>query len=280
MNKNVISFMNMKGGVGKTTLCVNLAYCLSKKFNKKILIIDFDPQANATQYLVNEELFENILKEKRTIYQIYKDFEDVCNYSSVYGNEEVDEEDISIKKLICKIGDNLDLMPGSLELVKISQGMESSVVLTLSQYIETNNLKSIYDYIFIDCPPTQSIYTSSALLCSDYYILPVKPDFLSSIGINLFQSIVKKHNKTAPKKVMCLGLVFTMVQGYSYYSETMEKLRKNNMFTAFNEYMQYSSSISKAAEEHKFLYDISNFKPSITKLTEEFLEKIGEKNKR
>lgn len=272
-NGKVISFMNMKGGVGKTTLCVNLAHCLCTEFGKRVLIIDLDPQSNATQYVLKSDTFDRVIRDKKTIYEIYEDYVD--SFSSVVGNLEEDI-DISPETIIYKITDNLNIIPGNLKLIKISMGVESTVIMRLKEYIDINNLLKNYDYIFIDCPPTQSIYTSSALLVSDYYIMPVKPDFLSSIGIDLFKAIINKHNRTSPRKVKCLGIVFTLVQNYPYYKEVMERIRKNNAFSTFDKSMPHSSTIPRYAEEQQYLYDIPGYKNDIIELTSEFLENVGD----
>lgn len=72
----IISFMNMKGGVGKTSLCVNLAVILAKKYKKKILIVDMDPQMNATQYLFKKEIYDKeFFEKKKTIHELFKIFQ-------------------------------------------------------------------------------------------------------------------------------------------------------------------------------------------------------------
>lgn len=264
--------MNMKGGVGKTTLCVNLSDCLSREFDKKVLIIDFDPQANATQYLIKENTFTSLLKEKRTVNSIY---ENSVDSFSVVSGEETEELDLSPDTLIFNVNDKLDLMAGNLALTSISFGGDPAVVNTLSNYIQKYKLSQIYDFIFIDCPPTHSVYTSSALQVANYYLMPVKPDYLSSIGIDLFKRIIQRHNRTAANKVECLGIIFTLVQNYQYYQDCKDKIKDMNMFSAFENYIQQSSSVPRYAEKHEFLYDIGGtFKSDIVNLTREFLEKI------
>lgn len=123
----IISFMNMKGGVGKTTLCVNLADAISRKFDKSVLLIDFDPQANSTQYILKPEIYREIYDSEKTVYRIYKALiEDNNRISLVDGNanddyEECDEEDENIEDIIYKVSEKFHLIPGDLNMVKIGK---------------------------------------------------------------------------------------------------------------------------------------------------------------
>ncbi|MCW2279441.1 ParA family protein [Heliophilum fasciatum] len=269
MSCSVVSFMNMKGGVGKTTICVNLACCLSKHFGKKVLLIDFDPQSNASQYIIPEKPYNKILREEKTIYRIYKDSD---RYSTVLGEKE-EEINIEPNDILYSVNMNFDLLTGDLRLVQIGQG-ESTVVTKLNSYLELYKLREEYEFIFIDCPPTQSVYTSSALLASDYYIMPVKPDYLSSIGVELFFSSIRRHNRTATKKVKALGIIFSLVKGYSYYKDKMEEFKSANPLHVFENTLRDSSGIARATEKHRFLYDDQEYRDDIINITEEFLERI------
>lgn len=222
--KNVIAFMNMKGGVGKTTLCVNLADAISKLYDKNVLLIDFDPQSNATQYILRPDEYKEILKCNKTVYEIFRGFvEDNIDYNMIDDTDCDEENDKKEFDIIYEVNSKFHLIPGDLKMIKISQNNDSVLALQLNEYIKT--IKEKYDYIFIDCPPTQSIYTQGTLLATNYYILPVKPDYLSSLGMDLFQAMIKKHNNTSPKKVKCFGIVFTMVQKSDYYEEKMKEIR-------------------------------------------------------
>ncbi|PRR85938.1 ParA family protein [Clostridium luticellarii] len=271
----VISFMNMKGGVGKTTLCVNLADALSKISDKHILLIDFDPQANSTQYILKAEQYNQLLQNGDTIYKIYKNLvEDKQNYSIVDGDLDNEEyEQWEPQEIIYNVNDKFSIVPGDLNMIKISQSTDSTLAMQLEQFIK--NIKSAYDFIFIDCPPTQSIYIQSALMTSDYYILPVKPDYLSSLGMELFQHMVLKNNRTSINKVKCLGIVFTMVQKSDYYAETMKNIREKKKFTIFTNIMKHSSNVAKNSELHKLFLDTKGKKTEIKRLAKEFLDRIN-----
>ncbi|MED0663948.1 ParA family protein [Geobacillus sp. WSUCF-018B] len=276
MKKNVISFINMKGGVGKTTLCVNLAYCLAKRFNKKILLIDLDPQFNATQYLVDQETYlRNIYEKGQTIYTIMKSNSPVADMLTGQAKPE------KVDRLEYNICENLDLIAGDLNMLYLdgpTGGLDDRPYRLLN-YINENGLRESYDYIFIDCPPTQSIYTLTAFNASDYYIMPVKPDFLSTLGVDLFQRTVQQYNKNAPKKIEPLGIVFTLVQHYKHPERKMKEIREKYRFNTFENTLKYSIKVPETAEQGKMIYDmtdteLSDLREGIVKLAEEFLNKF------
>lgn len=272
-NAKIVSFMNMKGGVGKTTVCVNLAHCLAVNKNKKVLVIDLDPQSNTSQYILGKNDYKGILENKKTIFSIYELSIQLINYSSVYSESEVENNKIEDINIIKEISSNFHLIPGDLQMVRISQGVSPNIILNLHNYIKKYNLLEKYDYIFIDCPPTQSIYTDTALMVSDYYILPVKPDFLSTIGIDLVKRIIKNSVATSAKKIKCAGIILNMVHSNEYEKKMIEEIKKNNISDVFSEYLKYSSNISKGSENQQFLLNTRGNKGKIIKISEQFLNK-------
>lgn len=279
MKKNVVAFMNMKGGVGKTTLCVNLADCLARHFDKKVLVIDLDPQFNATQYLLEEqEYLDNLYKKEKTIYSIFKSQVPIANVLTG-----IDEE---VKGMVTnieyRVKENFYLIAGDLKMLYLeggTGGLDQRPHM-LKMYIDNNNLKEKYDFIFVDCPPTQSVYTSAALNASDYYIMPVKPDYLSTLGVDLFKRTVESFNSYSPKKINSLGIVFTMVHHYNHPEEKIKEVRGRYPFGTFENHLKYSIKVPETAEEHKMIYDMEDAKQielkiGIINLTQEFLDKFN-----
>lgn len=273
----VISFMNMKGGVGKTTLCVNLAYSLSK-INKKVLMIDIDPQSNMSQYVLTPAIFEDLINKDKTLYSLYKDIFEEFSFNTVNGNDDDEDSTITLDDIVYQVDENLDLIPGNIKLVKISQGTDPAAINVLQNFLITNNVCTKYDFIFLDCPPTQSIYTSSALNVSTHYVLPVKPDFLSSIGIALMKNIIKNHNRThSQKKVECAGIIFNMVHNKNKYDiDKMKEIRENNISQVYDNFVLNKPIIAKAPETAEYMINLNGCKSSITKIRKEFLKRIGE----
>jgi len=214
----VISFINMKGGVGKTTLAVNVAYGLASVHKKKVLIVDADPQFNATQYLLDDDIYlQHINDQKKgTIREIFVPRRPVAVNTVVGVARHTNKARMTLRACTCNIFDGgsgrgkLDLIPSTLGLMDI----ETSKRLTenkLSTYLKEK--AEGYDYVLIDCPPTISIFTQAAILASDKYLVPIKPDPLSVIGLPLLERWLDEYTEDAGKEIESVGLVFTLVRG-------------------------------------------------------------------
>lgn len=208
----VISFINMKGGVGKTTLCLEIADQLSRKkkddgSDYKILLIDIDPQANLTQ-AVNEHYFADDFfsddpnAPKKTIELILK------NTPIGFSKEDV---------IVTLPNANLDLIPGELETIFLERASGNATSQKLMDFVLDHKLKESYDFIFIDCPPTYSLYTEMAFFVSDFYFVPVIPDKYSILGVDLLERVVAdivRNNRNSifrDKTPKNIGVMFTRV---------------------------------------------------------------------
>ncbi|MGG0482450.1 AAA family ATPase [Priestia aryabhattai] len=237
----VISFINMKGGVAKTTLTINVAEELAKK-GYKVMVMDMDPQFNATQSLL---LYRTKLNSRTTI----EHSNEQITLDEVVEDEVVEDEivkemtsaeeynELSTKKLtvlqifessqVSQPHDNptlaqeiipgLDLIPGDLTLAKEISGDTANKVGAVIDHLTDTKIIENYHFVLIDCPPTWSILTHSSLFASDYYIIPSKVDFYSSIGIQLLEEQIKNKitndsiYKMTQRKLTRLGVIFTLV---------------------------------------------------------------------
>lgn len=222
----IISLINMKGGVGKTTLSVGIADYLShffesdtKKENLKILLIDADPQFNATQALLdayyNGDYFKDILPNEKTINKLFKP---QVQFSEHYTSPSIDE-------IIIPLTNSLHIISGDLNLVLANKSSDYSHVKRLKKFIKDNDLKDIYDLIIIDCPPTLTIYTDSALMASDYYLIPNRIDRYSIIGISSLQKAIKNLIGQEEIQLKCLGLIYTILD--DTLTQKQEKMKKD-----------------------------------------------------
>ena len=165
-------------------MAVNIADFLANVERKSVLLIDVDPQFNATQCILGgEEYIEYIKNGGYTIVDIFDGSNRVVT-STVSGYEEVEATKFEdIKPLNSTRG--FDFIPGALKLFKLEMAPGSGREYRLKNYIKS--LEQNYEYVIIDSPPTPSVWMSSALLASDYYLIPVKPDPISTTGIELLQ---------------------------------------------------------------------------------------------
>lgn len=280
----VISVINLKGGVGKTTTTVGLAQILSVEFNKKILVVDLDAQTNATTMLIGEEKWMEVNKQKQTIAQLF--------YEGVYPRS---EKIFDINRAILKGVSNIDevklvdMLPSSLDLIDIQEEVIKaprgifSVIRPVDLLDKSlRKIKQKYDYILIDCPPNLGVITRNGLKVSDVYIIPTVPDVLSTYGIPQIISRVNKFSKELEKEIKPLGIVITKYREQSaLHKRTVKELRKERDCRVFETIFKKNDNIANAAEyinkstmRQKWGYkgQVDNFKL----LAEEIMRAMGD----
>jgi chromosome partitioning protein len=199
----VVSFINFKGGVGKTTLCVEIAASLAQKFNEKVLIIDLDPQTNATLSLMKEEEWENHALTSGTLFNFFE---------SCYEGKEFELSPIIVKSPVKYRGtlNNLDLVPSHIELFGMDLRLATKLghenlkaKLFLKRAIESFQEK--YTYIFVDCPPNLYLATQNGMFASDHYLIVALAEYLSTLGIAHIQKSVRTIFNEAGKLLQDIG---------------------------------------------------------------------------
>ena len=144
----------------------------------------------------------------------------------------------------------------------------------LNQFV--SKIKGAYDYILIDCPPTMSIYTLSAYLASDAYLVPIKPDHLSSIGFPLLDKAIIQYQRDTGKKLKRIGIVFTMVSEHTIImKDVMRDYRSQYKTEIFKDYNKHATSIARAVSKNLPIFDYSDSKSphgeNIISIAEEFM---------
>ena len=292
----VVSIINYKGGVGKTTITANLASEMACR-GKRVLVIDLDPQTNLTfSYMKVEEWSKTYEKEKTIKYW----FDSIID-----GTKPVPSfKDLIVRKngvdLICS---HLGLIDVDIELAAgLSAGTErqhrNNFIKTYS-YIknELNTLKGQYDIVLFDCPPNFSIVTKNALIASDYYIVPAKMDYLSTLGINQLKnhvtSLVNQYNdyvtdESKMAKPIFLGVIATMIavrndEPISAQKVYIQQLKRNGI-TIFDSKIRENKTIYADAPEYgipvvcQIVSSGSTYGQVVSELkdlTTEFARKVG-----
>lgn len=273
-----ISFVNMKGGVGKTTLALNVADCLARTHNKKVAVIDVDPQFNATQCLFSGAEYVSLLKTGAdTVLDLFDT--GIKPIASVVGGAATSEpkevSDIALQKK-----DLLWTLPGNIDLYRLEMTTGEGREFAIKRFIEQNLEPAGFDYAIIDTPPTPSVWMTSALIASDYYVIPVKPDPLSLIGIDLLWSIIDRRRKSYGLQLKCLGVVLTMVERPDsvVYSTARANLASNKYWKNYviDEYLAKRSELVKQQLTQPFILKMDDFdlRAGLTGLVKKFMDDI------
>ena len=237
----VVSFINMKGGVAKTTLAVNFADCLAKRHQKKVLLIDVDPQFNATQCLMSPNKYmEHLHVAGDTVVSIFD--RNRRAVGSTVGSTTSTEPKTLDSIEVVRTGE-FDLLPGNLDLYRLEMAPGSGTEYRLKNYLET--IKDKYDYIIIDTPPTPSVWMTSALIASNHYLIPVKADPISLTGIDLLKNIIDERRENFSLKLSCAGLILTLIEENTTVYKDAEKNLRADVY--WNKYL-YKHGIPKRTE--------------------------------
>jgi len=271
----VISLINMKGGVGKTTLAVNIADCLARRHDKKVLLVDIDPQFNATQCLFTIPQYVKHLKDgKDSIVDVFD--EDTKNTISTVSGVSQTKPKESGKIKPVKIKPNFWSIPGNLDLYRLNIPQGDKRKNRLKKYLEKNEYR--YDFVIIDTPPTPSIWMTSALIASDYYLIPTKADPISLTGINLLQNIVEEKKENFNLNVKCIGVVLTIADTKTeVYKSAKKFLQENKKWSK----LLYDRELPKrnelaAKQLDSYILDLKGptIKTALVRIVDELLKRI------
>ena len=234
---HVLSFINLKGGVGKTTTAIGVAEILAQEERKHVLVVDLDPQTNASVTLISEERWAEMDKAGQTVAQLFED--------RLYPS---DPPKFDIEKAIARGVSTidggsinggisrLDLMPSSIRFIEFQDRIP--MIATLGNFT-INPLEILkhamqpvidrYDYVIIDCPPSLGIVTKNGLRISTGYVIPTIPDILSTWGIYQIVENIQRFSDDIDRQIPAMGIVATKVQSNNLHNRVLADLRSQRL---------------------------------------------------
>ncbi|MBE9056738.1 ParA family protein [Sphaerospermopsis sp. LEGE 08334] len=263
----VVSMINMKGGVGKTTLTFNLAWYCAWKMRLRVLAIDLDPQANLSQYFMGAERYLRYIQNNQpTVVDIFNE-----PRSSIPVHDVPDFAGITLHL----IASRLDLAWSLIDpKCKIGQILPQSL----------SAINHHYDLIIIDCAPTESLLTTAAYNSSRYVIVPVKPEFLAAIGLPLLVKSLKKYKEiNRNQKLEIAGIIFNdhnkdMSPEEITSCRSVRNIAENYGWKVFESTVHRSRSFAAGSRERQPIFNTprarTDVKYNFDKVAEEFLKAV------
>ncbi len=310
----VISMINWKGGVGKSTLSLHLGVDIMRQSSErpKVLLIDLDPQCNLS-YLA--------LGVSKYIDSVYTDKQPTLKniFDSYFNGKVYDTSKAIIHQPITAspghVWSNVDILPSHHELVLIDMRLarekksgtshqeETKFELDKLSIIQTaiNQVQEKYQYVIMDCPPNINLVTQNAFFASRSYVIPAIPDFLSTVGISLIKSEMEKLNKNFKSMIdysgsdidysdaELKGIIFNMVDEYGggpkeTHRDTIDSVNIQHPGMVFDNYVTDGDGISTAADNNMTVFSFKELPKAkanaekqaslLTEVTKEFLKKV------
>lgn len=282
---HVISILNMKGGVGKTTTTMMLGEFLAGARNRKVLLVDMDPQVSLSIAVLGEKQWGQANRAHDTLATL---FDDALNTGHRPPCFNVDTAIHTNASNVATVTD-LDLLPGSHEVIAL-QAELMALSMATHRSVDVWNILGTglapvlhrYDYVLIDCPPSLEIMSKNALRMSEAYVIPTIPDTMSTYGIPLVQQQVRdfaqEEGIAAPRE---LGVVVTKYRKIAVHHNTMAMLKNRpSAPRLFDPPVPEAGQIAAAAEYHQYptlktKYGTDHYR-GLWELTEDFRQRVEE----
>jgi len=240
---NIIAVANQKGGTGKTTTVVNLAAALGTKLNKRTLVLDLDPQANASLTLGNI----NPLEAKRTIYDVLMDKTRVVSTSY---------EETRIQNVSMIYGD-LRLCSADIELSR-----SAKATIALSRKIDAQ-IAEDFDYVLIDCPPNLGLLTINGLIAATHYIIPVEANsYYALVGLAQLEQTIDDVREVNDKLKLMGALVTMFKQNTKISKGIIQEIKKYfSELNLFKTIIHSNTAIEQATHLNKTIFEFDGRAP-------------------
>lgn len=256
---HIIAITNQKGGVGKTTTAINLSACLAER-GKKTLLVDLDPQGNATSGLGIDKT-----SLKKNLYD--------CLIEQAPMEEVVQQ---TVMKKLFLVPATMDVAGAAVELVTMEE-REYRLKQALQSYLK--DMKKPYDYVVIDCPPSLGLLTLNALAASDFVLIPVQCEFYALEGLAQLMQTVDMVRDNLNADLQLLGLLMTMYDGRTNLSiQVTEEVKKYFSGQVFHTIIPRNVRLGEAPShgEPITVYDPHSRGAEVyTKLAKEVIRRVG-----
>ena len=223
-NCRIIAIANQKGGVGKTTTTANLGTGLAREGNK-VLLIDYDPQGDLTASLG------------------WKNYDEMDNTIANVMDSTIQDKEINYQDIILHHFEGCDLIPGNIELADFEMRLVNVMSREKVLYNSIEPLKSQYDYILIDCPPSLGMLTINALTASNEVLIPVQAHYLAAKGMTKLLGTINKVKKQINPDLRINGIVITLAQMNTVLSKSTINAIRNN----YGKYIKIFDSVIPSA---------------------------------
>jgi len=264
----ILSCVNLKGGVGKTAIAVNFAaYCGMQQF--RTLLIDVDPQTNATFSCIELDKWESHAKKKGTLADLFG-----MRAHARAEKSKRDAQDVILKDVF----EGVDLIPSHLDLFTMDLDLASATSRETKLRKAIRPVEEDYDIIVCDCPPNLAMPTQNALAMSSHYIVPISPDYLSGIGVGLLIKRVEEFRQDMELDLKLAGIIISRVgRPATHRSETVAAIRKKFKKKVLSATITERVEVSKAAAEKKPIYLMKNQQAAreFETISQEILDRIG-----
>lgn len=282
MTVPVLSILNMKGGVGKTTISAHVIRVLYHRHNKRVLLVDLDPQFNLTQALLTQDNYDKIVESKNTVMAAFEP-QPSNDFFQVKASKDPPPMASKIAERLRQVGKGekakLDIVPGSFDLMKytmIDSAAQLKIAADRFKWFISNS-KDEYDLIVLDCNPSSSFVTKCALENSSHVLSPVKPDKFSVLGVGMVDRLFQ-HLGISPVHM-------TLINGVRRHdpASTVElELRSHPKFGAtvlghrlpISSHLEAHPSYTGFATDRKGPYS-SVLRTEIGKIAQEIVDRLG-----
>jgi chromosome partitioning protein len=267
MAQVILSVVNLKGGVGKTAIAVNFAaYCGSRGL--RTLLIDLDPQTNATFSCIDVTTWQEHAAERGTV----ADLLGLRSHASAEGKEKNASDVVR-----ANVFESVDLIPSHLDLFTMDLDLANATARETKLRRALSAFLNDYNVVICDCPPNLTIPTQNALALSTHYAIPVSPDYLSSLGVALLIRRVKKLCEDLEHKLELAGIIISRVgRPAEHRAQTVASIRETFRDDVLQNELRERVAVSEAAQSQSPVFRRNDAaSDEFRAVSQELLTRIG-----